>query len=70
MAAKQTQNDEPTETVHLQVKPRGTARLGDKAFGDRATIQVRRCDREQVSGPVEQVDPAGVPDVGGRPPAA
>ncbi len=69
MATKKTEHD-PDEILHLQVKPGGTARLGDKAFGDRATIQVRRGDLAQVAGPVEEVNPAQLPDVGDRPAAA
>ncbi len=68
MATKKTDN--PDEILHLQVRPGGTARLGDKAFGDRATIQVRRGDVGQVVGPVEEVNPAQLPDVGDRPAAA
>ena len=68
MAAKKP-NENPDEIVHLQVKEGGVARLGDKAFGDRGTIQVRRGDRDQVDGPVEEVDPNRVPDVGERPAA-
>ncbi len=66
--AEKKQN--PDEIIHLQVKPGGTALLGDKSFGDRATIQIRRGDRGQVTGPVTEVDPAEVPDIGALPPAA
>lgn len=59
--------DNPDEIVHLQVKEGGFARLGDKAFGDRATLQVRRGDRAHVEGQVEEVDPAQLPDVSERP---
>ncbi len=62
---KKTEN--PDETIHLQVKEGGTALYQGKAFGDRATIQVRRGDRGQVDGPVEEVDPAQLPDVSERP---
>ena len=62
--AKKTEN--PDEVVHLQVKPGGQARWQGKAFGDRATLQVRRGDRGQVDGPVEEVDPNALPDVGDR----
>jgi hypothetical protein len=65
--AKKTEN--PDEVVHLQVKPGGQARYQGKAFGDRGTIQVRRGDRGQVDGPVEEVDPAAVPEVSQRPAA-
>ncbi|MEJ7786560.1 MAG: hypothetical protein WKF96_17295, partial [Solirubrobacteraceae bacterium] len=63
--AKKAEN--PDEIVHLQVKEGGTARLGGKAYGDRGTIQVRRGDRGQVTGPVEEVDPNEVPEVSQRP---
>ena len=68
MATRRPQN--PDEIAHLHVKQGGVARLGDKAFGDRGTIQIRRGDRDQVDGPVEEVDPNDVPDVGERPAAA
>lgn len=61
---------DPDEIVHLQVKPGGTARYRDHAYGDRATLQVRRGDRGQVGGPVEEIDPNQVPDVGALPSAA
>jgi len=64
-----TKKQDPDEVIHLQVKPGGQARYQGKAFGDRATIQVRRGDRGQVEGPVEEVDPNAVPDVGDRPAA-
>ena len=47
----------------------GTARYLDRAFGDRGTIQVRRGDRDQVQGPVEEIDPNKVPEVSQRPAA-
>lgn len=62
--------DNPDEIVHLQVKEGGTAVYQDHAYGDRATLQVRRGDRGEVDGPVEEVDPNAVPDVGERPAAA
>lgn len=61
--------ENPDEIIHLQVKPGGTARHEGKAFGDRATLQVRRGDRGQVEGPVEEVDPSAVPEVSQRPAA-
>ncbi len=64
---KKTEN--PDEIVHLQVKEGGTALYQGKAFGDRGTIQVRRGDRDQVDGPVEEVDPNEVPEVSQRPTA-
>ena len=63
--AKNTEN--PDEVVHLQVKPGATVVYRDKAYGDRGTIQVRRGERAQVDGPVEEVDPNAVGDVGDRP---
>jgi hypothetical protein len=62
MAAKQK---DPDEIVHLQVKPGQTVIYQDRAYGDRATLQVRRGDLELVDGPVEEVDPANLPDVAG-----
>ena len=62
-----TPTDPDDDTIHLQVKVGGTARYQGKAFGDRGTIQVRRGDRGQVDGPVEEVDPNEVPDVSTRP---
>ncbi len=60
--AKREQN--PDEIVHLQVQPGGTAIYQDRAYGDRATLQVCRGDVDQVEGPVEEIDPNEVPDVG------
>ena len=62
MAAKQK---DPDEVVHLQVKPGQTVIYQGHAYGDRATLQVRRGDLELVDGPVEEVDPANLPDVAG-----
>jgi len=64
-----TQKQDPDEVICLQVKPGGTAIYKDHAYGDRATLQVRRADRGQVDGPVEEVDPNAMPDVGDRPAA-
>ncbi len=64
-----TQKKNPDETIHLQVKPGAVAHFDGKAYGDRATIQVRRGDRDQVDGPVEEVDPNEVPEVSQRPAA-
>lgn len=61
---------DPNEIIHLQVKPGGQAVYKDKAYGDRATLQVVRGDRGAVDGPVEEVDPDKVPDVGDLPTAA
>jgi hypothetical protein len=54
----------PDEIVHLQVKSGGTVVYQGKVYGDRATLQVRRGDRGQVDGPVAEIDPNEVPDVG------
>lgn len=60
---------DPGETVHVHVKPGRTVVLGEKAFGDRATLQVSRdvAERLTESGDVEPVDPERLPDVGARP---
>jgi hypothetical protein len=60
----------PDEIVHLQVKPGEVVRLGEHAYGDRATLQVRRGDLDQVEGAYEEVNPERLPDVGERPAAA
>jgi hypothetical protein len=65
MAAKQARKD-PNEVVHLQVKPGQTVIYQGRAYGDRATLQVRRGDLDRVDGPVDEVDPTAVPDVGAR----
>lgn len=65
----QVPTDPADDIIHLQVKPGGIARYQGKAFGDRATIQVRRGDRDQVVGPVVELDPNEVPDVAERPAA-
>ncbi len=63
MAAKK----DPDETVHLQAKPGEVIRLGDKSFGDRGTVQVRRGDLDRIEGSYEEVDPEHLPDVAERP---
>ena len=63
MAPKQ----DPNEIVHLQVERGGTVIYQDHAYGDRATLQVRRGDRGEVTGPVKEVDPDHLVDVGERP---
>ena len=60
----------PDEVVHLQPKPGATVVYRDKAYGQGATLQLRRGDRSEVDGPVTEVDPAEVPDMGSLPPAA
>lgn len=60
----------PDEIVHLQVKPDATVVYRGSAYGQGATLQVRRGDRGQVDGPVTEVDPNELPDVGSLPPAA
>lgn len=68
MTKSNTKTDtDPDEVIHLQVKEGGVAHYDGKAFGDRATLQVRRGDRDAVEGPVEEVDPQRLPDVGQRP---
>ena len=60
-------NENPDETVHLQVREGGSARYEGKAYGDRATLQVPRGRVGEVDGQVEEVDPNEVPDVSDRP---
>lgn len=59
----------PDEILHLQVQPGATVTYQDRAYGDRATLQVRRGDLDQVHGKYTEVDPSQVPDVGERPAA-
>ena len=61
---------DPTEIVHVMPKPGETVVWGEKAFGDRATIQLRRDQLDQLQGAVEEVDPKALPDAGRIPPAA
>jgi hypothetical protein len=58
---------DPNEILHLQVKPGQTVTYRDHAYGDRATLQVRRGDLGEVQGKYEEVKPQDVPDVGERP---
>jgi len=60
----------PDEVVHLQVKPGETVVYKDIAYGDRATLQVRRGDLDEVEGKYVEVKPDEVPDVGELPAAA
>lgn len=60
---------DPNEILHLQVKPGETVIYRDHAYGDRATLQVRRGDLGAVNGKYDQIDPSHVPDVGKRPAA-
>ncbi len=57
---------DPTEVVHVMPKPGETVTWGEKSFGDRATIQLRRDQLDQLKGDVEEVDPANLPDVATR----
>jgi hypothetical protein len=61
---------DPNEIVHVQPKPGQVVRLGDHAYGDRGTVQVRRGDLDRLEGSFEEVDPLRLPDVGERPAAA
>ena len=64
--AKQVKD--PNEVVHLQVNEGGTAYYQGIAYGDRATLQVRRGDVGSVEGPVTELDSGDdVPDVSDRP---
>jgi hypothetical protein len=63
MARRKQKN--PDEVVHLQVKPGEVVVYQDHAYGDRATLQVRRGDLNEVEGKYVEVDPAQVPDVAG-----
>ncbi len=60
----------PDEIVHVQPKPGQVVRLGEHAYGDRGTLQVRRRNLELLEGGYEEVEPNDVPDVGDRPAAA
>ncbi len=66
--AKQEQRD-PNEVAHYQVLEGKTALLGEHAYGDRATLQLRRGDAGELvkSGVVEEVDPRVLLDVSERP---
>ena len=64
--AKREEKDQ-SEVIHLQVNEGGTAYYDGKAFGDRATLQVKRGDVGSVTGPVTEVDPSEVIDVSTRP---
>jgi hypothetical protein len=61
MATKRQTN--PDEIVHLQVQPGETVIYNNIAYGDRATLQVRRGDLNRVDGRYAEVDPNEVPDV-------
>jgi len=57
----------PDEIAHLQVAAGGTVIWRGHAYGDRATLQVRRGDLDEVEGRYAEVDPAKVPDAGSVP---
>ncbi|MGI8513504.1 MAG: hypothetical protein ACR2NH_12850 [Solirubrobacteraceae bacterium] len=61
---------DPDEIVHLQVATGETVVYRDHAYGDRATLQVRRGDLGEVEGKYDEVDPGAVPDAGERPAGA
>ena len=63
MAPKQ----DPNETVHLQVAKGETVVYRDHAYGDRATLQVRRGELDAVKGSYEEVNPEHLLDVAERP---
>jgi hypothetical protein len=50
--------DPAWEVVHVQVKPRQTVRFDDHAYGEHATLQVRRRDLDRLDGDYVVVDPA------------
>ena len=60
----------PDQILHLQVNPGATVIYKDRAYGDRATLQVRAGDLDAVTGKYTAIDPAAVPDVGDLPAAA
>ncbi len=65
MPAKQ----DPNEVAQFQVLEGKTALVGDKAIGDRGTLQLRRRDAVELlkAGVVEEVEGDQVPDVAQRP---
>lgn len=68
--AQKTENRDPAEVVHLQVKPGETVTYQGRAYGDRATLQVPRGNLGQVHGRFDEIDPSEVPDAGDLPDAA
>lgn len=57
----------PGEVVHVQPRPGEVVRVGEHAYGDRSTIQIRRCDLDVLEGGrYDIVDPAKVPDAAER----
>lgn len=62
-------NKDPDRVVQYQVKEGKTALVGDHAYGDRATLQLRRRDAAHLvkDGAVEEVEGHEVPDVAERP---
>ena len=57
---------DPNEIVHVQPRPGEVVLYEGKAYGDRGTLQVRRGELERVEGKFDEVDPANLPDAGGR----
>jgi hypothetical protein len=60
---------DPNEVVHVQVKPGQVVVYGEHAFGDRATLQVKRSELASL-GPAKGYEVlesgADVPDVAER----
>jgi len=55
---------DPKEVVHIQPKPGETLVIGELAYGDRATPQVRRGDLGAVEGKYDVLEDGNqVPDV-------
>jgi hypothetical protein len=57
------QPDPGAEVVHLQVAKGETVLYKGHAYGDRATLQVRRGDLDRIEGKFKEVAPDEVPDV-------
>jgi hypothetical protein len=57
----------PDEIVHVMPKPGETVVFDGIAYGDRATLQVRRGDLDRIEGGAwQEVDPTALPDVADR----
>lgn len=59
-------HENPDEIIHVQARPGQVIRLGEHAYGDRGTVQVRRGDLDRLEGDYEQVNPVALPDAGAR----
>lgn len=64
MAARRRKRTRPRSSIYRSSRG-GSARYQGRAFGDRATPQVRHGDRDQVTGPVEELDPGPAARRGG-----